>query len=185
MIGDFNGWDPRANPMRGSDAGIWSAKVRGSEAGQHLQVPRRFEGRQLPRRQVRPVRVPREMPPRTGSMVWKLDYEWNDAEWMKNRKRAQRARRALVDLRDAPRLLAARSRGPEETPLWQRNCPDAGRLREAHGLHPRRADAGDGAPVLRLLGLPDHRLLRAERALRHAAGLHVPGRRTCTRRASA
>ena len=27
MIGDFNDWDPRANPMRGSDAGIWTVKV--------------------------------------------------------------------------------------------------------------------------------------------------------------
>ena len=25
-----------------------------------------------------------ETPPNTGSMVWKLDYEWNDAEWMKH-----------------------------------------------------------------------------------------------------
>ena len=52
----------------------------------------------------------------------------------------------------------------------------AGRLRGGDGLHPRRAAAGDGAPVLRLVGLPGHRLLRAHRALRHAAGPHVPDR---------
>ena len=46
----------------------------------------------------------------------------------------------------------------------------------AHGLHARRVAAGDGAPVLRLVGLPDDRLLRADQPLRHAAGLHVPGR---------
>ncbi len=27
VIGDFNGWDARANPMQGSEAGIWTAKV--------------------------------------------------------------------------------------------------------------------------------------------------------------
>src|SRR5918995_3898539 len=27
VIGDFNGWDPRAHPMRPSDAGVWTAKV--------------------------------------------------------------------------------------------------------------------------------------------------------------
>ena len=27
VVGDFNGWDPRAHPMRGSDAGVWSARV--------------------------------------------------------------------------------------------------------------------------------------------------------------
>ena len=41
------------------------------------------------------------------------------------------------------------------------------------GLHARRADADHRASVLRLVGLPDDRLLRADRALRHAAGSHV------------
>ena len=38
-------------------------------------------------------------------------------------------------------------------------------------LHARRADAGDGAPVRRLVGLPGDRLLRADLALRHARRL--------------
>ena len=48
-----------------------------------------------------------------------------------------------------------------------------GRVREAHGLHAHRADAHHGASVLRLLGLPGHRLLRAHLALRHARRFHV------------
>ena len=55
---------------------------------------------------------------------------------------------------------------------WPRRSPNT----EAAGLHPRRVPAGDGAPVLRLVGLPDDRLLRAHQPLRHAAGLHVPDR---------
>ena len=47
---------------------------------------------------------------------------------------------------------------------------------QRHGLHARRAAAGHRASVLRLVGLPDDRLLRADGALRHAAGLHVPRR---------
>ena len=47
----------------------------------------------------------------------------------------------------------------------------ARRLRDGHGLHPRRAAARDGAPVQRLVGLPGHRLLRADRALRRARRL--------------
>src|ERR1700730_8532334 len=50
------------------------------------------------------------------------------------------------------------------------------RLLRALELHARRADAGDGAPLLRLLGLPDHRLLRADQPLRHAAGPDEAGR---------
>ena len=52
------------------------------------------------------------------------------------------------------------------------HLPRAGRravrLREGHGLHAHRADAGDGAPVQRLVGLPGHRLLRPDAALGHA-----------------
>ena len=50
-------------------------------------------------------------------------------------------------------------------------------------LHPRRAAAGDGAPVLGLVGLPGQRLLRAHVAPRHAGRLPpvrrpaAPGRR--------
>ena len=55
-------------------------------------------------------------------------------------------------------------------------APPLAELRAADGLHPRRVPAGHGASVLRLLGLPDDRLLRADQPLRHAAGLHVPGR---------
>ena len=27
VVGDWNNWDPRANPMEGSDSGIWTARV--------------------------------------------------------------------------------------------------------------------------------------------------------------
>src|SRR5439155_24584383 len=64
-------------------------------------------------------------------------------------------------------------RRPPRAALFPYTTLFRSRLRAAAGLHPRRAAAGDGAPVLRLVGLPDHRLLRAERALRLAAGLHV------------
>ena len=74
----------------------------------------------------------------------------------------------------------------------RRRCPATARSRSrsrdycaAHRLHARRADADHRASVLRLVGLPDHRLLRADRALRHAAGLHAPRRRACTATASA
>src|SRR5438874_2404126 len=57
-------------------------------------------------------------------------------------------------------------------PLKGSGAP-ARRVLQAVGLHARRAAADHGAPVLRLVGLPDHRLLRALDALRHAAGLHA------------
>ena len=96
---------------------------------------------------------------------------------------AQRARRADLDLRGALGLVAAQGRQFSRTIASSRT--QLARLRRGHGLHARRADAGHRAPVLRLVGLPDHRLFRADRALRHAAGPHVLRRSPAPERASA
>ncbi|HEX7220435.1 MAG TPA: 1,4-alpha-glucan branching protein GlgB [Burkholderiales bacterium] len=88
VIGDFNGWDARANPMQGSEAGIWTAKVPQAKHGSFYKyhvVSRHGNWRAD---KADPYAFRCETPPKTGSMVWKLDYEWNDAEWMKNRARA-------------------------------------------------------------------------------------------------
>ena len=59
------------------------------------------------------------------------------------------------------------------------------RLRQGHGLHARRAAAGDGAPVQGLVGLPGHRLLRAHAVLRLARRLPRSSSTGCTSTASA
>src|SRR5205807_6190848 len=55
---------------------------------------------------------------------------------------------------------------------WYRRSTRGISVRER--LHARRAVTDHRAPVLWVVGVPDHRLLRADRALRNAAGLHVP-----------
>ena len=114
-----------------------------------------------------------EVPPLTASTVWSLDYEWMDQEWMESR--AARARL------DAPmsiyevHLGSWRSReGGGSTARLPRAGAAARGSRARDGLHPRRIPAGDGTPLLRLVGLPDHRILRAEPA---ATG---PRRTSCT-----
>ena len=39
-----------------------------------------------------------EVPPRTASRAWTLDYDWGDGDWLAGATRAQRARRADLDL---------------------------------------------------------------------------------------
>ncbi len=56
---------------------------------------------------------------------------------------------------------------------------------QGHGLHARRAAAGDGASLHRFVGLPGDRLLRADQPLRHPGRFQVPGRRVSPGRASA
>ena len=87
------------------------------------------------------------------------------------------ARAARVDLRGPPRLLAAQPGRGQPLAELRRARRRAGRLREGHALHPRRAAAGDGAPVRRLLGLPGDLALRPHAALRlarRAQGAHRP-----------
>jgi 1,4-alpha-glucan branching enzyme len=87
VVGDFNGWDPRANPMRGSDAGIWEASVpkaqRGSIYKYHVVAKDGARGID----KADPFALRCEEPPRTGSMVWDLEYQWADAAWMRDRGR--------------------------------------------------------------------------------------------------
>jgi 1,4-alpha-glucan branching enzyme len=87
VIGDFNGWDPRKHPMRGSDAGIWTAQVPEAKQGAFYKFHVVGGNGNWRADKADPYAFRAETPPKTGSMVWSLDYQWNDAEWMKNRKR--------------------------------------------------------------------------------------------------
>jgi 1,4-alpha-glucan branching enzyme len=88
VLGDFNDWDPRAHPMHPSDAGVWSAKVPQAKHGSLYKFHVVSRDGNYRADKSDPYAFRAETPPKTGSMVWKLDYEWRDAEWMKNRRRA-------------------------------------------------------------------------------------------------
>jgi 1,4-alpha-glucan branching enzyme len=88
VIGDFNGWDPRKHPMHGSEAGIWTAQVPEAKQGSFYKFHVVARNGNWRADKADPYAFRAETPPKTGSMVWSLDYQWNDAEWMKNRKRA-------------------------------------------------------------------------------------------------
>ncbi len=80
-------------------------------------------------------------------------------------------------LRGAPRIVGARCGGRRPVSHVSRARAAADSLREGDGLHARRAPAGDGAPVFRVVGIPGDRLLRADEPVRHAGRLQ--GVRRC------
>jgi 1,4-alpha-glucan branching enzyme len=88
VVGDFNGWDPRSHPMQPSDAGIWTARVRQARHGSLYKFHIVSRHGNFRADKSDPFAFRAEMAPKTGSMAWQLDYEWNDAEWMKTRARA-------------------------------------------------------------------------------------------------
>jgi 1,4-alpha-glucan branching enzyme len=86
VIGDFNAWDRGRNPLRPRGlSGLWEGFVPGLGRGAiyKYHVASRHHGYQVDKAD--PFGVASELPPRTGSLVWDLDYEWGDAEWMQRR----------------------------------------------------------------------------------------------------
>ena len=93
-----------ARPASGRASSLASPR-RGSTSFTSLRTQNGYE-----RDKSRSLRLLHEMPPRTASVVWDLDYDWNDAAWMAQAQAPKIARRADLDLRGASRLLDARPR---------------------------------------------------------------------------
>lgn len=88
VIGDFNDWDSRVNPMRLRTAGIWEIFVPGLGEGSRYKyfVRSRFHGHRAEKAD--PYAFYCEVPPKSASVVWDIDkYSWNDTEWMGARER--------------------------------------------------------------------------------------------------
>jgi 1,4-alpha-glucan branching enzyme len=88
VIGDFNGWDRARHPLtpRGN-SGIWEGLVDGAAKGHVYKFAiTTAEGGVLEKAD--PFAIRCETPPRTGSVIWDLDYRWGDAGWMGERVRA-------------------------------------------------------------------------------------------------
>ncbi len=86
VMGDFNGWRPSEHALRPRAAsGIWEGFVPGVGRGAHYKyhVVSRLGGYQVDKAD--PFAFHGEVPPRTASIVWPLEYEWSDGEWMAER----------------------------------------------------------------------------------------------------
>ncbi|HKR66788.1 MAG TPA: 1,4-alpha-glucan branching protein GlgB [Thermoanaerobaculia bacterium] len=86
VVGDFNDWNTGSHPleMRGA-SGIWEGFIPDIKKGTKYKyhIVSRFNDYEV--NKADPFGVHHETPPQTASIVWDLDYEWNDAEWMKTR----------------------------------------------------------------------------------------------------
>jgi 1,4-alpha-glucan branching enzyme len=86
VIGSFNGWDRRSHPLhaRGS-SGIWEIFVPRVEKGALYKFHIRSHHHGHVADKADPFGLFHEKPPRTASVVWDLNYDWNDQPWMKTR----------------------------------------------------------------------------------------------------
>ena len=178
VMGDFNDWSKTSHPLENHGvSGIWEGALPRRGAGRPIQVPHRFAIPRLRSGQDRSLCVLRRVVAADG------------------------VRGLGPGLRLAGRPLDGRAGGRRQSlqaPMaiyevhlgsWMR-CPDRGEallllsghrgrigpVRRGPRLHPRGVPAADGAPLLRLLGLSDDRLLCADQPLWDAARLDVPDR---------
>ncbi|TBR16867.1 1,4-alpha-glucan branching protein GlgB [bacterium] len=87
VVGDFNGWDRGANPLKtAGHSGIWEGFVPGVKKGAVYKFHIASKHALYRADKADPFAFHAELPPKTGSVVWDLDFEWSDADWMRKRK---------------------------------------------------------------------------------------------------
>ena len=115
VIGDFNRWDPSANPMRSSPAGVWEAFISGlgPKALYKYHIVSNYRGYTVDKAD--PYGFAAEIRPRTASRVWDLSsYSWKDQNWMT--KRARNPLDAAISIYEVH--LSSWRRKPEEGNRW-------------------------------------------------------------------
>jgi 1,4-alpha-glucan branching enzyme len=86
VIGDFNGWNKNSHRLRPKgQSGIWEEFFPGIGKGTlyKYHIVSRFNGYRVDKTD--PFSIFNEIPPKTASIVWDLDYQWGDQEWMTTR----------------------------------------------------------------------------------------------------
>ncbi|MDP2046395.1 MAG: alpha-amylase family glycosyl hydrolase, partial [Deltaproteobacteria bacterium] len=89
VTGDFNGWDKASHPLaHRAQSGIWEGFIPGLGPGAlyKYHVASKYGAYRVDKAD--PFAFAFEGPPRTASIVWGLDYAWEDGDWMAQRFRA-------------------------------------------------------------------------------------------------
>ncbi|MCK5215035.1 MAG: 1,4-alpha-glucan branching protein GlgB [Candidatus Omnitrophica bacterium] len=87
VIGSFNNWNKESNPlkMRQDGTGLWEGFVQGAQKEEMYKyfITSKYNNYTVEKRD--PFSFYCEKPPQRASIIWDLEYEWNDAKWMQER----------------------------------------------------------------------------------------------------
>ena len=87
VAGDFNGWNRESHllKVREDGSGVWEGFIPGIKKGDiyKYHIHSRCNNYKVDKGD--PFAFYWEQPPKTASVVWDLNYKWNDSEWMANR----------------------------------------------------------------------------------------------------
>jgi len=87
VIGDFNAWDRASHQLQPrGQSGIWEGFISGVGKGTlyKYHIISRYRG--LKKEKADPLAIYTEIPPKTASVVWDLEYKWGDQEWLAKRR---------------------------------------------------------------------------------------------------
>jgi 1,4-alpha-glucan branching enzyme len=128
VMGAFNDWNSKSHRLqpRGS-SGIWEGFIPRARNGDAYKyhVVSRYHGYEVDKAD--PFAFRCEIPPRTASMIWNLDYDWHDQQWMGER----RGRNALT----APMSIYEVHLGS-----WRRVMEDTNRFLSYREIAPQLAE---------------------------------------------
>jgi 1,4-alpha-glucan branching enzyme len=115
VIGEFNGWNKASHGLAPkAHTGIWEGFF--PEVGKgtlyKYHIASRFQAYRVDKAD--PFSLFNEIPPKTASIVWDLDFAWSDRQWM--------AARHQINRLDKPIAIYEMHLGS-----WRRNFADAGR----------------------------------------------------------
>ena len=116
VMGDFNGWSAAATPLRPrGQSGIWEGFVPavGKSDLYKYHLVSRHGGYRVDKAD--PFAFHSQISPGTASVVWDLDYEWGDGEWMArcSDRNSMSAPMAIYEIH-----LGSWMRVPEEGNRW-------------------------------------------------------------------
>jgi 1,4-alpha-glucan branching enzyme len=86
VIGDFNDWNKGTHPLKPKDrSGIWEGVIPEAVKGARYKyhIASRYNDYRVDKAD--PFGIYNDTPPETVSIVWDLEYTWNDQAWMAKR----------------------------------------------------------------------------------------------------
>ena len=128
VIGEFNNWNKTTHLLRSQGgSGIWEGFIAGVKRGDlyKYHIVSKYNDYKVDKSD--PIAFLNEAPPKTASVVWDLDYCWEDGEWM--------ASRYEHNSLDAPMAVYEMHLGS-----WRRVSEEGNRPLTYRELAPRLAD---------------------------------------------
>jgi 1,4-alpha-glucan branching enzyme len=87
VTGSFNGWNDKSHALRPrGNSGIWEGFIPGVQEGTLYKYCIHSRAMDYRVEKADPFSVFNEIPPKSASIVWNLDYSWGDGAWMAERR---------------------------------------------------------------------------------------------------